>query len=619
MQNTLEKIFKFDKREKEESLEYSSFNDIISNMESVSVDEEQDTNDSIIVIVDIISGHLLSDTFDGKITLAAFNKFIKQHDIAINDDVLFNVLLSYFINEKYSSVYPTFINNLNRFIAQDKKTDFLHLILFSALKDIIVPTKNLNANTYKQVVDKLNKFLLLCIFNDWKKLGIISSTNLDNIKYHSVITRYLSTLKTALFNVYSKFLPETKNCFVIENKSLIDYDKKLSIILQSKNNSLAYQLRGSYTVSSLYEKYEKSYIATLHNMVNGGSSRFRLCNHIRTDAEILTKTCSLELDGVQIESQNYYYYSSSFLNGDFKLTISMQNVLQQGNIDYRSGIVGKDIDIFKRLKSLPLDNTKQLIRIYNKFGYKVVNTEGDIDYNNVIVPHIDDIYKYRHNAYCKLSLFNLKNMPFLQRVFLSSSSASKNYNSINKSLMSLISMINLASTELSFETIYSTRHDIFMPFIFFILDINYLFNSHFGNGHGAFHNPIFPAFSEETIANDGENIIINKWLNILIDNRNNYKNIEECTLLIEAYSNFKIEHVCILYRAFLNNLPFEETKGMSDDPNVFIVHFDNFINSVIGLTSACFENDNLVNSYDFSEFKYIHKAISRFNNKEEEV
>lgn len=618
MQNTLEKIFKFDKREKEESLEYSSFNDIISNMESVSVDEEQDTNDSIIAIVDIISGHLLSDTFDGKITLAAFNKFVKQHDIAIDDDVLFNVLLSYFIDERYSSIYPTFINSLNRFIAQDKKTDFLHLILFSALKDIIVPTKNLNANTYKQVIDKLNKFLLLCIFNDWKKLGVISSTNLDNIKSHSITTRYLSTLKTALFNVYLKFIPGTKNCFIIENKSSMDYDKNLLIILQSKNNSLAYQLKASYTVSSLYEKYEKSYIATLHNMINNGSSRFRLCNHIRTDAEILVKACSLELEGVQVDSQNYYY-SSSFLNGNFKLIISMQNVLQQGNIDYRSGIVGKDIDIFKRLKSLPFDNTKQLVKIYNKFGYKVTSSEDNIDYNNVIVPHIDDIYEYRHNAYCKLSLFNLKNMPFLQRGFLSSSSASRNYNTINKSLVSLISMINLASTELSFETMYSTRHDIFMPFIFFILDINYLFNSNFGHGHSAFHNPIFPAFSEEAIANDGENIIINNWITTLINNRKNYKNIEECELSIDAYSNFKIEDICILYRAFLNNLPFEETKGMSDDPNVFIIHFDNFVSSVIGLTSACFENDNLVNSYDFSEFKYIHKAISRFNNKEEEV
>lgn len=594
MKNTLEKILTFDKRDREESSLYTSLLSVFSNIDPITDDND---NSEEFARFDEFLNKISSGILDGKITLAGFNKIINANSLnEYNTDVFFDLMEDNVYSDSYDR---TFASITSRRIA-DKKVDFLSLILFNTMKEVAIPSKALLSNDVESTISILNKFYLMLIFKKWKELGYIHSTNIDGMNSRNTFSRYCSTCKNAVFNIYNKFTEDGKDPYVISDKLDEKYKRKLLLLNDSKSSTIMYSLKFLFTFNSFYDKYKESYANLAKDNFEYGR-HLKLQNNINTDTNFIETSLILSAYNIYFNKSSHSYGYGTNLDGTWKIVVNFSNALSGNDcvhFNTKRGLIGLNSTEMGRVTGLPTSNLKDIVSLYNKFGFSV---EGSGVQDDAISSIVALAYECRNNLEYDLTLNNLV-------VFFSSNNltgSGTNYSCINKMLTSFFNTIKLIKSEVDFDSYYVNKIKIFMPFLYFILDINHILSHGISSGYGALGSKLFQLTDTDLNSENIDEFIIDIYCNIF----NGIKDIK--TVFLKPYDNFPVNTLCKLYRLYLEKLGFDIDKSVIDNKYIFFIHLNDFIISIVNYINSEYEKSGEENIYSFKDVLYINEALKK--------
>lgn len=608
MKDKLEKILTFDKRNKEKSEMFDTLMGLFSSVEDYVETDEIITNEELFNTFDSFLEKILSGILDDKITVAHFSKLVKEHNLYDIDPVNYIALLNENTWSNLNNIVISNLTNNNRVV--DKKTDFVAMILFGTLKEILIPSKALLQNDLYKSLSVINKFYLLYIFKTWKDEGYLNSTNVDIINVRNVSNRYVSTCRTALYNLYERFTENAKekNKITITNNLPEKYGIELIVHNDNKTSAVLHQLRFVLKFN-IYDKYRKTFNYLSTNVFDFGS-RFRMNNYLGIDVEILDNFLFLSANRINVDRISTYSYGTS-LDGKFRINLAFNNAYSYGISHFNNlyGIIGNNKDVLKGLVDVPRENFKSIIKLYNKFGYTLSGIPENLsNEDSSAIYGIETIYNSRNCLYNNLSLIDLSKL-YIPNNYRS---RGREYNCINNIFSSIFNNINIIKIDLSYDYLFVQKLEIFMPFLYFMSDMNHILVTYSGFDYGAFSNRLFVLSEEQYRSDDRDTIITEYWKNILsgITKQLNTK--------IVAYDNFGINIVCNLYRIYLQNLDFDIDKEIINNKYIFFIHFNQFIKSIISFIEKAYEDSEVENIISFASLLYINKALIASNIIKEE-
>lgn len=603
MENTLEKILSFNKRQLEESELFDELMKLFSYIENSSSEDNDNNIIEEYEAIDKFLNKVLSGILDGKISIAKFNKICK--DESLNDfdlDKLFNFLKINDYSEINTRLLANFFNRNAREKTESKKIDFASLMIFSKMKDIIVPFKVLINNGLTKNIGILNKFVLLSVFRKWKELGYISTSNVDDMIPRNVFNRYFNTCKTAVYNIYARFTADAKNPYILTDNLDEKYKRELVLLNDNKSSEIISITKALFKMD-IYSKYRDTYNVLANDIFEYGSA-FRLQNFLNTDVILIENLLYLTSCNIVIGKNNPYNYCVK-LDGTFKINISFNNSELTYSFNDQYGIFGKGSDVYKLLEDTPTNILNNVITLYNKFGF---NVDTGTPSTPTISNKISIIHDMRNQENYDITLFALScfNTRSTFRMH------SNNYSCINRMVYNLFNTISLIKSDLGFDQYFIDNINIFMPFVFFIFDINYILDL-YGNGNcGILQLPLF-IIDTDCSDQDKDNQIINNFCDVL----KRLKDVDKP--IIKKYDNFNIDILCKVYRIYLKNLSFDISEDVYNNTYIFFIHLNNFFKTVVNHINNCYIKSNIQNILSFDDFLYLDKALKKCNIIEEEV